>query len=211
MSCHVYLAVTAAPDVETARQLDDYVTLDAAGVVAALEQTGLQRDSARRWPGYLARLQQVAVVIDAAGELTLATFEAATLAQEYSLLESLFAVLPDMPEGRCVAWQDGDWQLLWQRAYRHQLPAPALVHGWPRLSLSELFAESAVSSDLVRLYGAEFATADAIEPALRNAVHWYVMDLRRRCVSGDLERDAARECAARAVARAVQTADGTTS
>lgn len=208
MTTLIALALRAAPDVETARQLHDYGTLDDAGVVAALEQTGLRRGDAQRWPAYLARLQQLAVVVDVAGELTLATFAAATLAQENSLLSALFAILPGPAQGQCVAWHGADWPLLQQRAYHHHLPAPAAVHAWPRQALADLFAPGARRDDVLRLYGAEFTAADSVEPVLGDAVHCYLMALRQRCISGQLAPDSARGRAARARARAVQAGSG---
>src|SRR5699024_776147 len=115
----IALGVGTALDVDTARQLHDYGDLDDAGVASALEQTGLQRMSVLRWPGYLTRLTRVAAVIDDGAEVVLAGFAAATPEQERGMIESLFAVLPDTADGRAVAWRADDWELLLQRAYRH--------------------------------------------------------------------------------------------
>lgn len=213
----IALSLTTAVDTHTARQLHDYGDLDDAGVVAALEQTGLQRG--QRWPGYLSRVQRVAIVLDDGGDLTLAAFEASTSAQEHGVLESLFALLPMQADGRSVAWDEAAWRLLTQRAYHHELQAPTPVHAWPRQPLCELFENvgaRALHSDAATLYGgaggggaaAELADLD---PVLRDAVRCYVMDLRWRCVTGAMTADASRQRAARAVARAMQVGVGAAS
>src|SRR5690625_1116855 len=135
------LGLQTALDITTARRLHDYGELDDAGVASALEQKGLQQGVPGGRPGYLTRLERVAVVIDSGDDVTLATFEAEDIDTEYDLLRSLFAIMPTT-SGYCASWDTGAWELLLQRAYCHAMQAPAAVRDWPRQSLHRLFADT---------------------------------------------------------------------
>lgn len=210
----IALGLATVLDTVTARQLHDYGDLDDAGIAAALEQAGLQRGRSSRWPGHLSRVAHVAVIVDASDNLTLAAFAAETADHERACLESLFAVLPNTVAGRSVAWRASDWTVLAQRAYRHELCAPQPVHAWPRSQLCELFdsgpgaPDDGARADAIRLYGHDMAGLTDASPALASALHWYVMDLRWRSVTGDIAPDTAQQRAVRAMGRAAQAADG---
>lgn len=199
----IALGLVPTLDVATARRLYGYDDLDDAGVAAALEQTGRQPGGG---PDYLRRVQYVAAVIDSDDDITLAAFEAASFDEEYTVLTTLFALFPDTA-GQAVSWDAGAWQLLLRRAYMHELQAPAAVHAWPRRDLCQLFDDRApgpgddVQADALRLFGKRSAVMETVNPALRVAIGWYDMDLRWRCVSGEIDAETHRQRMARVIAR----------
>lgn len=208
----VSLGLETALDTATARRLHDYGELDDKGVAAALEQTGLQRSRSGRYPDHLARVVQVAAVIDSGDDITLASFEAADIDEEASILTTLFALFPQQT-GQAVSWDASDWDLLLRRAYLHMLVAPAALREWPRQSLCRLFegpqtqAGYNLQADALKLYGnnaAELANADA---ALGTAIHWYDMELRRRCVAAEIEPQTRRDHLARVIAQVAGKTD----
>jgi len=200
------LGVQTALDITTARRLHDYGELDDAGVASALEQMGLQQGVPGGRPGYLTRLARAALVIDSGDDVTLATFEAEDIDAEYDLLQSLFAVMPTT-SGYAVSWDASAWELLLRRAYCHALRVPAAVRDWPRQPLRPLFADAEqapnydVQADAIGLYGNPAALANAIDPALRLAVHWHAMALRYHCVTGEVDAAALPQRMQRVAAR----------
>lgn len=205
----IALGLDTALDIATARQLHDYGKLDDAGVASALEQMGLQQGVTGGRPAYLTRLQRVALVIDNGDDIILAAFEAEDVDEERGMLASLFALMPESA-GQIVAWDNGDWELLLQRAFCHALQAPAALRDWPRQALRRLFAgadraaDQAVQADVIRLYGNPVAAQEAFDPALRAAVHWHAMAVRWRCVTGELD-SAAQQLRLQRVAARVAT------
>lgn len=192
MQATISLGLVTTLDVATARRLHDYGELDDNGVASALEQTGLQQSSGRQYPDHLTRVVQIAAVIDSGEDITLASFEAANIDEEASVLTTLFALCPDLP-GRAVSWDAGAWTLLLRRAYLHMLPAPQAVRTWPRQPLRRLFDNPGrmpdydTQTDAIKLYGNDAADLKHIDSALRTAIHWHDMDLRWRCVQGEID------------------------
>lgn len=202
----IALGLETVLDVATARRLYDYGNLDDAGVAAALEQTGRQGSLDGNRRDHLTRIQHVAAVIDSGDDITMAAFEAGSIEEEAAILPTLFALFPEEP-GRAVAWRADAWKLLLRRAYLHELPAPQAVCSWARHPLHDLFDDQAgsgdydVQADAVRLYGNHSAALDGVSPALRSAIHWHDMDLRRRCVFREIDADTRRERVARVIAQ----------
>lgn|GEM_PF-5647942 len=206
----VALGLVTALDITTARQLHDYGSLDDAGVTAALEQVGLERNhGAAGRPAYLTRLQHAGLVVDDGDTVELHAWTAATLEDERVLLQNLFARLPDAT-ARAVAWHAHDWPLLRHRAYRHAAALPPGLKKSTWEPLCELFDDGLmrsyhdVQADVLRLYGNRMAGLDALDPALWAAVQWYELDLRRRLVHGALPAGSVQQCHARLADRLAQ-------